>query len=384
MLVDVEQKRGRREVPRPARNGTRPVRRVLMTADAVGGVWPYAMDLASGLRQRGVAVTVAVMGPAPREDQRADAVGRGIDVVHEPFALEWMPGGQEDFAASAAWLLALADRLSVDLVHLNGFSHAALDWRVPVMVVVHSCVRTWWRAVHGEAAPASWDTYSSRVAAGLGAANLVVAPTHALLADVSREYGAVARCCVIPNGSSSVGDAAPEGGKEPLVLSAGRVWDEAKNIAAVCAVAPQLSWPTYVAGDAPADPLCFAAGGAHYLGRLSAAEVRIWYRRAAIYALPARYEPFGLSVLEAAAAGCALVLGDIQTLRENWSGAAVFVPPDDHPAISASLEALIRDDQRRNELGRAARMQSARFGTDRMVDGYLAAYASTRAAVVAV
>ena len=37
-----------------------PVRRVLMTADAVGGVWPYSLDLASALHSRGVEVTIAV------------------------------------------------------------------------------------------------------------------------------------------------------------------------------------------------------------------------------------------------------------------------------------------------------------------------------------
>jgi hypothetical protein len=45
--------------------------------------------------------------------------------------------------------------------------------------------------------------------------------------------------------------------------------------------------------------------------------------------LPARYEPFGLSVLEAALSGCALVPGDIASLRGNWDGVAEFVCPDD-------------------------------------------------------
>ena len=63
------------------------------------------------------------------------------------------------------------------------------------------------------------------------------------------------------------------------------------------------------------------------LGRLSAGELADWYARAAIYALPARYEPFGLSALEAALSGCALVLGDIPSLREIWGDAALFVPP---------------------------------------------------------
>ena len=73
----------------------------------------------------------------------------------------------------------------------------------------------------------------------------------------------------------------------------------------------------------------------HWLGRLPAQLISGWYERAAIYALPARYEPFGLSVLEAASQGCALVLGDIASLRENWDDAAVFVPPDDGEDLGA-------------------------------------------------
>ena len=46
-------------------------RRVLMTADAVGGVWDYALQLAEGLGTCGVEVTLATMGPLPRDDQRA-------------------------------------------------------------------------------------------------------------------------------------------------------------------------------------------------------------------------------------------------------------------------------------------------------------------------
>ena len=69
------------------------------------------------------------------------------------------------------------------------------------------------------------------------------------------------------------------------------------------------------------------------LGKLSESELARHYARAAIYCLPARYEPFGLSVLEAALSGCALVLGDIPSLRENWTGAAEFAPPDDASAF---------------------------------------------------
>jgi glycogen synthase len=355
---------------------SRPVQRVLMTADAVGGVWSYSMGLASALRARGVDVTLAVFGPTMRADQRAEAASLGLSVVDAPFALEWMPNGQQDFEAAGEWLMTEADRAAAEMVHLNGFSHAALPWRVPVVVVAHSCVRTWWRAVHGEEAPSSWALYSERVAAGLRAARLVVAPTAAILAEIRAEYGVSTPSCVIPNGSMAVTAPPASSPKQRVVFSAGRVWDEAKNIAGVCGVAEQLSWPICVAGDLHGPFGSIAPSGAvRYLGPLPAAQMAQWYSRAAIYALPARYEPFGLSVVEAAAAGCALVLGDIRSLRENWSDAALFVPPDNRRAIAGAIDALIRNAAEREALAARARQRASHFTMTRMVDAYMAAYA---------
>jgi glycosyltransferase involved in cell wall biosynthesis len=111
------------------------------------------------------------------------------------------------------------------------------------------------------------------------------------------------------------------------------------------------------------------------LGHRSALEISEDYRRAAIYALPARYEPFGLSVLEAALAGCALVLGDIPSLRELWAGAASFVPPNDTNLLRAELIDLIGNPYRRQVLGLEAQRRAQRFSVARMTAGYLSAYA---------
>src|SRR5439155_1168938 len=73
------------------------------------------------------------------------------------------------------------------------------------------------------------------------------------------------------------------------------------------------------------------------VGQIGSLALRRLYAEASIYAWPARYEPFGLSVLEAALSGCALVLGDIPSLRELWEGAAWFVPADDDGALAAAI-----------------------------------------------
>ena len=116
-----------------------------------------------------------------------------------------------------------------------------------------------------------------------------------------------------------------QAGSEGAVhLRGGPPGDEAKNIHTLAAAAEGLPWRVRVAG-AKTDPSGHLRlpENVEYCGRLSAADVADQMALASIYCLPARYEPFGLSVLEAALAGCALVLGDIPSLRENWKDAAV-------------------------------------------------------------
>jgi glycosyltransferase involved in cell wall biosynthesis len=163
--------------------------------------------------------------------------------------------------------------------------------------------------------------------------------------------------------------------KEPVVFSAGRLWDEAKNLEALERVAPRLPWPVFVAGENHhPDGGEIRPHNTRLLGRLSQRALAAWLGRSAIYALPARYEPFGLSVLEAALAGCALVLGDIPSLRETWRNRAVFVPPDDPDALEAAIVSLIEDPDRRQSLAAGARNRALEHAPERMVDGYLEAY----------
>jgi glycogen(starch) synthase len=282
-----------------------PLRRLLMTADAVGGVWDYALELARGLGQAaGVEVVLAVMGPPPDEGQTAAARALGnVELCLGPYRLEWMEEPWDDVAAAGPWLTDLAARRAVDLVHLNGFVHATLPFAAPKLLVGHSCVLSWWRAVRRAPAPLAWDRYRVAVSEGLTAADGVATPTAAMLAALEAEYGCVRGAVVIPNGRSA-GDFRP-GSKQPFVLSAGRLWDEAKNAAGLARVADRLPWPVKIAGAVrPAfgggDSPAFAADSAtnvQCLGRLSHTALAAQYAAASVYALPARYEPFGLTVL---------------------------------------------------------------------------------------
>src|SRR5205085_4727696 len=84
--------------------------------------------------------------------------------------------------------------------------------------------------------------------------------------------------------------------------------------------------------------------------------------------------PFGLGILEAAASGCALVLGDIPSLREIWCDAALFVDPGDPSDLADALRYLIGNSWERDRLATVARQRAGKFTRARMAAQYAALY----------
>jgi glycogen(starch) synthase len=336
--------------------------RLLMTADAVGGMWTYTLELANALAAHGVQTTLATMGPQPLPDQAAAA--RRVPGLHlhvSAFKLEWMDDAWTDVHAAGDWLIDLAATVAAEIVHVNGYAHAALPWRVPTIVVGHSCVCSWSDTVGCPVDDVWLDQYRAMVAGGLCAADWVVAPSRAMLAALHLNYGPLRSSSVIANGRDA--KCCRPGRKAPFVLSTGRLWDRAANVDALCAIADTLSWPVVILGDTMPGS-----------GRLLDAEMADHLGRASIFALPARYEPFGLAPLEAALAGCALVLGNIASLRETWGDAAIYVDPDDHQQLHRAIEQLIADPLLRMHCAGRARRRALTYTPARMADAYIAIY----------
>jgi glycogen synthase len=359
-----------RELPLSRRTPLRDAKRVLITTDMVGGVWHYTIELAAALKNAGLEPVIAALGNRPPP---GFANLGGLSIFFFPCKLEWMQDPWEDVRRSGEWLLRLADHLKPDVIHLNGYAHGALKFQAPLLVVGHSCVYSWYKAVKGRLPSSRWQAYREAVAGGLSAASGVTAPTAAMLSELEHYYSAFRRMAPIANGRSGA-DFFPTF-KEPFIFSAGRVWDEAKNIPALAGIARNLAWPVKVAGE-----LCHPEGGnirpcnVELLGSLPQAQLAERLSKAAIYALPALYEPFGLTALEAGLSGCALVLGDIASLRETWDGAALFVPPRRPDLLESVLNRLIQDEKIRLHLARRARARALTLTTEKMASGYIELY----------
>lgn len=349
-------------------------RKVLMTADTVGGVWTFAMELCAGLARRGVEVTLLSMGRLPDAAQQNEAREQpNLNLVATAYRLEWMQNCQADVVESGRLLMQLAAEFKPDIVHLNGYYHATLPFDAPVLLTAHSCVASWWRVCKREPLPLEWWRYANWLSAAVGAADMVVAPTGAFLSEFQRLHGPAKRARAIWNGRDA--SLFRAGAKQNFALAAGRLWDEAKNIGTLVRAAEGLDMRIVVAGeDVSPDGSVVDLPNVDFLGCLSRNAMALQMAQAVVFASPARYEPFGLSILEAALSECALVLGDIPTLRELWDGVATFIDPDDVAGWRAALSSLAADWQRAAELGRKARARALTYSAERMVDGYWNAY----------
>jgi len=344
--------------------------RVLLTCDTVGGVWQYATDLAAGLLPFGVEPVLVTTGPRLRDAQRP----AGIELIETDLQLDWLAGSPREVTEAGHKLARLADRVRADVVQLNSPAYAAAThFSQPVLAVAHSCVGTWWQAVRGGRIDPDLAWRAELTGAGLRTADRVAAPSAAFAAALQHCYGLSEAPAIVHNGRRAL--AASPVDAPLFAFTAGRLWDEGKNVRVLDAAAARLSVPLRAAG-----PVLGPNGSTidmrhvQALGQLSGEAIAEQLAGRPIFVSSALYEPFGLAVLEAAQAGCALILSDIPTFRELWDGAARFVYPHDSGGFARAIEEVAGDPALRDRLGAAARERAARYTVERLAGEMTALY----------
>jgi glycogen(starch) synthase len=359
---------------------------VLVTSDTLSGVWTYTRELVSGLTNRGHRVTLVSFGEIPFPQQTAwmDSL-QGLEYHPTAFRLDWMDDGERAFADSSAYLLELCREVKPDLLHFNQLCYGALAIDIPRVVVAHGDMVSWWKAVHGHEPESSRWMRSHRhvITRGLAEANAVVAPTNSMLETIRASYLHPANAQVIPNGRNPL-YFNPYVGKEDFVLAVGRIWDLGKQVSLlthckhpvpVCIVgseAPPRSSKVPIRADVK---LALDNVSISFKGPQSEAQLRSLYSRAAIYAATSRYDPTGISALEAALSRCAIVANDIPAFREVWQEDAVYFRHNDANSLAETIQKLSQDKALcRTYANRAYQRAREHFSAKRMVDQYTQLY----------
>ncbi len=351
--------------------------KVLMTTDTVGGVWNYSLELCKELEKYDVQIHLAAMGAWPSRQQREQiSQCENVILYKSDFKLEWMQDPWDDVEKSHKWINSIYHTIQPDLIHLNNYVQRDEDWNCPVVTVFHSCVTSWWQAVKGTALPSSWEAYSKMVKNSLNKSDMVVSPTKAIIEKAKDFHNITVPTKVIYNGKAMEFEEEVE--KENFLLCTGRIWDEGKNLRLLSKIAQNLPWPVYIAGNNvnPNTGNICEVENVHFLGKLEPEELKLWMQRAEIFVSPTKYEPFGLSILEAAKAGCALALSNIDTLQELWHGNAIFFDPENAGEAEKVILELISDKDFRDKMASRSKKAAETYCSKKMSSEYFELYKS--------
>jgi glycogen(starch) synthase len=348
-----------------------------------GGLGTAVGGWVSGSARGGLDVAVLLVEGPLAEDEGA-IYGRPLPAGAVPGAAverEGITFFQMSSTDAVVGGLEAVERWQPDVVHL----HTAMIWHVaeairtqtgkPLVYHVHSVDRAEYELGHE---PNSWLAQAIEQTAAIRSADRLIALSESESELLRFYYPAQAdRIRIVGNGiddSTSARHAAAKARAtpSPLVLYSGRLV-ERKGIHELVAAIPHVlraepntrfvlaGGPPSVAGDELArqwlppelDP---HRSRIHFTGWLSPRQVAEWYETADVLAVPSRYEPFGMVVLEGMLHGLPIVAADVGGPAEilDHTRTGVLFPPGDAPALARALTRLVKSARLRARIGIAA------------------------------
>ena len=350
--------------------------------DVPGGVQFHIRDLAGELLRRGH--HVSVLTPSSHADlpEWATTVGAAVPIRFNG-SVARLSFGPLVSARVRRWL----DEGNFDVLHVHEPTTpsismlAVMSTDVPVVATFHSRMdRSYAREVTAGMVRPLMERISVRIAVSSEARKTLI-----------EHHGGDA--VIIPNGveTRAFRQARPieewrESRDSPVVVFLGRLDEPRKGLPVFAAAIPavlreSLGVRFLIAGrgvaDHVRDELGPVSGHVQFLGEITDPQKESLLRGATVYVAPQTGgESFGIVLVEAMAAGCAVVASDLEAFRAvlDDGAAGVLFPVGDAAALAAALVRVLQDDVARQRIARAGERRSAQYDWSVIADRILLAY----------
>ncbi|HEU4318850.1 MAG TPA: glycosyltransferase family 4 protein [Acidimicrobiia bacterium] len=330
-----------------------------------GGVQQLTGELATHLRMRGLAVTFVGAGTrwfhgGPELDAITVPAGRAMSIranqSKAPLTL-----------SPTRWPHVRGALDDVDVIHIHEPFIPMVGWMglsvdKPTVATFHSD-------------PAEWVRGAYRWAPGVSRKlrrGVVTAVSATAASAIPESWGDVR---IVPNAIDVEKYRIPTGRIERRVAFLGR--DEPRKGLSVLLEA----WPSVIDAVPGAQLVVMGADrgidmeGVKWMGPVSGGEKRRLLASSRVYVAPnLGGESFGIVIVEAMAAGCAVIASDLAAFVDVSGGAARHVPVGDAEALGAEIINVLSDHQVADAMAAASRERVTMFDWQEVVDSYIDLY----------
>lgn len=341
--------------------------------DHPGGVQSHVLDLARVFWSRGH--EVGVLGPASASTALPEWVTRGGPAVPVRYngSVARLAFGPQVRRTTREFLA----RGNFDVVHVhepNSPSYSMVATALasgPIVATYHTS------ATH---------SYALRAALPLLRANLEKIHAGIAVSELARRWQVEqvgADPIVIPNGVDTAQFRRARVPRDPAapveIVFLGRLDEPRKGLDIFLRAIALLDAPVRVTVIGSGHHIT-AVEGVDFVGAVSDEEKARILGRADIYVAPnTSGESFGIVLVEAMAAGCAVVASDLEAFArvcdaDSATPAGALVPVGDHEALTATLRRLVADPHARNELIARGSARALEYDWDTVADQIMTVY----------
>lgn len=332
-----------------------------------GGVQQLSGELASHLRRSGDEVVFVGAGTSwfhggPGLDEITVPAGRAVSIRANE-------SGAPITLSPTHWRSVRRRLAEVDVVHIHEPLVPVVGWMAlsvvkPTVATFHADAPGWASTLYQRA---PWVTARMRE-------SIVTAVSRTAADSLPEKWGEPR---IVPNAIDVASySSSPTGRVTRRVAFLGRD-DPRKGLSDLLA-----AWPEVRRRAPDAELIVMGAErpddieGARFVGPVSGAEKRRLLASSQVYVAPNKGgESFGIVLIEAMAAGCAVVATDLPAFQEVTGGAAVHVPVGDVESMAGAISDLLVDEVEAERLSRAGRERASRYDWPVVVARYRELYA---------
>lgn len=324
----------------------------------VGGNTTYAREIAKGLERRGV--EISQLGSSKR------AALTALGETWQGLTLPATPGF---------------------VLHYSADTGPLLPTRAPSVVTVHGVASRWITTARSAGQERIWRT---RVQRAIQSTDAVITVSESSADDIAEVFGVdPSRITTIHHGIDTeyfsrrrgLTDRLKHLQATPYVLYLGNI-EPRKNLVELVrafALSPlkELGVKLVIAGkpawNAAESMAAIQSAGVEQLGFVDDDERVALMQHATLFAFPSLYEGFGFPVLEALAAGTAVICSDRGSLKEV-AGPSLLLENTDAESIARGIAEALGSSQTLDRVRRAGPAWAGRFSWDASVEAHAEVY----------